>query len=396
MMQCRFPPTPTLFARVLSAMMVGLLIGSLLAFLQTPLALGQTPVASPVAGGLDVHTEVAVDFPTGLHFKATLAAPGGRIDITTDEVDLIYQTGNEDAEHLLIVSGSDLTQSSATTITVDTAIDLQQAGIPPGLELTFWWQVVRQGSRIAASTPERTLWFDNRQDWHELSSSQVQLHYFDLDPSFAQQILDSAQRTVTELESSYSLERSRMLSIWVYPDQASFRGSLPANSRDTIAGGSFIGYSLITAVIPNGSTSEIGRIIPHEVSHQVLFQVTQNPFTVLPVWFDEGMATHTQIGGTSAYMGMVINASRNDALFNLPSLAASFPFVPSQATLAYAVSWSAIDYIQQTYGEKGIASMIDAYKSGVSGDQVIQNALGITMEQLNADWKAWVASQTSS
>ncbi|MGI8486290.1 MAG: peptidase MA family metallohydrolase, partial [Thermomicrobiales bacterium] len=123
---------------------------------------------------------------------------------------------------------------------------------------------------------------------------------------------------------------------------------------------------------------------------------TQNPFTVLPVWFDEGMATHTQIGGTSAFMGIVISASRNDALFNLPSLAASFPFDPSQATLAYAASWSAIEYIEQTSGEQGIAAMIEAYKSGVSGNQVIQHALDITMEQLNADWKAWVASQHPS
>ena len=376
--------------------MVGVLLGSLFAFLHISPLLAQTPAASPVAGGFDAQTEVTVDFPVGLQFTSTLSAPGSTIDIATDEVDLIYQTGNEDAEHLIILPVSDLTQVDATTITVATAVDLQQASVPAGMELTFWWQIERKGNRVATSMPERTTWFDNRQDWNEISSSQIQLHYFDLNPGFAQQILDSAQSTVTELETSYSLERSRMLSIWIYPDQASFRGSLPANSRDTIAGGSFIGYSLITAVIPNGSSGEIGRIIPHEISHQVLFQATQNPFTVLPVWFDEGMATHTQIGGTSAFMGMVINASRNDALFNLPSLAASFPFVPSQATLAYAASWSAIEYIEQTYGEKGIAAMIDAYKSGVSGDQVIQNALGITMEQLNADWKAWVASQTPS
>lgn len=392
----RRPPTPMSFARVLSAMMIGVLIGGLLACLQISPLLAQSPAASPVAAGVDARTEVTVDFPAGLHLKTTLSVPGEPIDITSDEVDLIFQTGDEDAEHLIIVPVSNLTQVNATAISVVTAVDFQRASVPPGLELTFWWRIERNGHLIAASTPERTSWFDNRQDWTELSSDQIQLHYFNLEPGFAQQILDSAQSTVTELKTSYSLERSRMLSIWIYPDQASFRGSLPANSRDTIAGGSFIGYSLITAVIPNGSISEIGRIIPHEVSHQVLFQATQNPFTVLPVWFDEGMATHTQIGGTSAFMGMVINASRNDALFNLPSLAASFPFDPSQATLAYAASWSAIDYIEQTYGEKGIAAMIEAYKSGVSGDQVIQHALGITMEQLNANWKAWVASQHPS
>jgi len=372
-----------------------ILIGALLASQQVLPSRAQTPVALTI-GDLETNSKVSVDFPTGLRFDATLSLTDGTMSIQTDEVDLVYLVGDDETERMIVVPGSDLRQVDDRTIAVESPIDLQQAGVPPGLEVTFWWQVDRAGTTLTRSKPDKANWFDSRQAWTELSTAQINLHYFGLDADFADRILDSAQSTMTTLESSYSLTHSREISIWVYPDQKSFRGSLPANSRDTIAGGSYIGFSLVTAVIPNQSTTEIGRVIPHEVSHQVLFQATRNPFTILPVWFDEGMATHTQIGGTSAYMGMVVNASANDALFDLMSLAASFPFVPPQATLAYASSWSAIEYIEQTYGQHGIAALIAAFESGVSYDQVIRDALGISMDQLNADWKSWVAAQVPS
>lgn len=369
-----------------------ILIGALLVSHHVMPALGQMSGTYPVEE-LTATSKVAIDFPTGLRFTTTLSLVDAQMNIQTDEVDLVYLIGDDETERLIIVPVSELRQVDDRTIAVGTLIDFQQAGIPPGLEITFWWQVNRDNLALARSQPDKTTWIDNRQEWSELSTAQVHLHYFDLDADFARGILDSAQSTITRLESTYSLDNNRAVSIWVYPNQDSFRGSLPANSRDTIAGGSYIGFSLIAAVIPNKSTSEIGRVIPHEISHQVLFQATRNPFTILPVWFDEGMATHTQVGGTSSYMGMVINASVSDSLFDLTSLAASFPFVPSQATLAYASSWSAIQYIEQKYGQEGITALIAAFKSGVSYDQVIRDALGISMDQLNADWKAWIASQ---
>ncbi len=379
------------FARLWFAMLIGML---LVPFLVVPAA-AQTPVASPAAE-LEAKTSVTVDFPTGLRLNATLTSPEAGNNPADDEVDLMFRVGDEVTERLVIVPAADIHTKGNSEIAISTVVDFQHAGIPPGLDITYWWQIHHDGEIAAASQEETTRWFDNRQEWLQIESEQVRLNYFGLDLAFAHQIVESAQSTITRLEASYSLQRSRPLSIWVYPTQESFRGSLPPNSRDTIAGGSFIGYSLITAVIPDGSTSEIGRVIPHEVSHQVLFQATQNPYTILPVWFDEGMATHTQVGGTSNYMGMVKNASVNDALFDVQSLAASFPFVPSQATLAYAASWSAIEYIEQTYGEHGIAAMIAAFKSGVSYDQVVRDALGISMEDLNSNWKAWVAAQISS
>ncbi|MBA2776908.1 MAG: hypothetical protein H0U31_09290, partial [Chloroflexia bacterium] len=101
-----------------------------------------------------------------------------------------------------------------------------------------------------------------------------------------------------------------------------------------------------------------------------------------------------QVGGTSGYMEMAIRAHRDDALFDLGSLDVSFPYLPSQATLAYAASWTAVEYIEVTYGDEGIAALIDAFATGVPYDEAMTNAIGIDGDRLNDDWKAWIAAQS--
>ena len=51
---------------------------------------------------------------------------------------------------------------------------------------------------------------------------------------------------------------------------------------------------VIMAVLPPGNYDEVGRVVPHEISHQVLHQATDNPFSRPPQWLNEGLAVYWQ------------------------------------------------------------------------------------------------------
>lgn len=347
-----------------------------------------SPEASPLATASIVdRTAVAIDFPAGLRFTGDLTLPE---DATM--LSFLYQAGYDDGWNLIDVPASDITRHGDGTVTIDTTFDFQVLQVPLGIHLAYRWAAGTPEGQVVSGIVE-TDWYDNRQPWQVLTSDQIVLHFYGMDAAFAQTILESAQGTVTDLERRYDLARSERLSLWIYPEASAFRDGLPANFRESVVGGSVVGYPLIVAVIPPGSDSEVGRIIPHEISHQVLFQATRNPFSLLPTWFDEGMATHIQIGGTSGYLGMAIAAEKQDALFDLASLAGSFPYTPSQASLAYAASWTAIAYIEERWGEGGNAALIRAFGEGLPEDEAIPQALGISMTQFTADWKSWLAAQ---
>lgn len=336
---------------------------------------------------IDASSEVEIDFPHGIVIDADLEWEGAGDGA---DLELLYSTAGRETETLVFVP-----YVAAQPVQVEVAIDLQSGFVPSGVEIEYRWRLVDDLQVIAESETESTVWFDDRWDWQLIESQQVRVHYYYHDETFARQILDSAQATVTELEMRYRLDRSDPLDVWIYPTSEDFRSAQQPNSRESIAGASYPGFLLIVAVIPAGATSEIGRVILHEVSHQVLYQAIDNPFTVPPLWFDEGMATHFQVGGTSGYMEMVIRAHRVDALFDLDSLDVSFPFLSAQATLAYATSWSALEFIEERWGDEGIAALIDEFATGAPYDDAIMTALGIDGDQLNDEWKAWIAAQAN-
>jgi hypothetical protein len=257
-----------------------------------------------------------------------------------------------------------------------------------------WNWVLRGDQGQLATTPTETAtWYDDRQDWKHRSEDRVNLHYTGLDASFADAVMISVQETIAEIQRRFDIVLTRPFELWVYPTAAPFREAVIPNSRETMVAATYPDFSVILAVVPNGDERELARVVPHEVAHVVLFHATENPFTYLPLWFNEGMATHFQTGGTSGYLDMVIDALERDNLFSLTSIDISFPYTAYEATLAYAASWSAVEYIEDTWGDPGIARLIDAYASGVNWEVALQSALGVSYEELDHGWRAWIAAQ---
>ena len=354
---------------------------------RTVVAQGATPVPPPVAV-FDVRTETTIDFPRGIGFRADLGAIADR---GADRIEFRYTIAGNPTEHLVFVTMSG--QTTRRRGLVELVVDLQSEFVPSGVTLEYQWEIWAGSTTIGETTPERVTWHDTRWPWETISAEQVRLHSYGLTPAFAASIIASAQATVTDLERRYALVRSQPIDIWVYPNAEDFRGAQQQNSREAVAGASYAGFSLIVAVIPEGDTREVGRVIPHEISHQVLYQATRNPFSLPPLWFDEGLATHYQIGGTDGYPRMVAEALQEGRLFQLDSLDTAFPFTPAEATLAYAVGWSAVEFIQQHYGDGGIERLIAAFAIGDSFDAAIQGALGVSLVELDNQWRAWIQQQ---
>lgn len=383
--------------RTLRTVTVLMMLLTTLAGVGHPLLPVTVSVAQPstpaAAEPLKATTQTVIDFPRGITVTGSLNLTGLALD-ESGSFDLLYHIGTDETIHLVPATMGN--GSADAVVPVEAMIDLQSSFVPAGVELSLFWRVPLDNGRYAESDPTPIQWFDTRWDWQAITSSQVTLRFFDLDSAFAGRILDSAQSTVSDLERRFALERSDPISVWIYPSAEAFRGAQQPNSREAVAGASYPGFLLITAIIPDGNDREIGRVIPHEVSHQILYQATRNPFTLPPLWFDEGIATHYQIGGTDGFLEMVIRAEERGELFDLGSLDASFPYSPEQTTLAYAASWSAIAHIRDVHGDEGIAALIRGFATGAPYPDAIEQALGLSKDELNREWRSWIARQGSS
>ncbi len=336
------------------------------------------------AGPINITSSSAeAHFPDDITF--TLAATS---DVDIVRLELIYAVGHQET-----LNGVLADIAPAKRIDLSLPVDLRLRYEPPGVDIVFHWRLVDAAGTMTESDPQVVLWQDNRFTWDVIQTDQVSVYAYNDDPDFNNDILSSAQATIDELQTRFGVERSRPLRIWVYNSSDDFSGAQASNSESWIAGASYPELGLILAVLPPSNRAELGRVVPHEVSHQVLHQATDNPFNWPPPWLDEGLAVYYQEGGNESFPAMVATAEAEGRLPSLRALNSEFPYDPGETRLAYAASLDVVRYLIDEFGEQKIAALIDIYREGVSHDEAVQRALGVSLDELDQQWKESIAAR---
>ncbi len=335
------------------------------------------PAQAPELDATFTNVNSAADFPAGITFS---------VEFETDEpisrAELLYASDGEESLRLVTVPFTDPMARSVSYF-----LDLQVYYFPPGIDFVFQWRLTGENGLRAESIQARAPWLDDRFAWTVIQTPELQVATYDGNAAFAQQILDSAQQAVDRIQTDLGAELDQQVRIWAYVNTTDFSGTKAPNSEEWSVGVAYPSLKLIMAVLPTGDTTEVGRVIPHEISHQVVAQAIRNPFKLLPTWLDEGIAVGYQENGNSHFPGMVQEAADRGALFSVRALNASFPYDGNQATLGYAQSFSIVNFIRDTWGQEGLANLVATYRDGVNHDQAALRALGVDLDELDRLWK---------
>jgi hypothetical protein len=175
--------------------------------------------------------------------------------------------------------------------------------------------------------------------------------------------------------------------IWLYKSQEQLRGALAPNSRDWIGGAIYANLALIVATATEGEERGLLRMLPHEIVHQVFFDATDNPFVNPATWLDEGLAGYGQRAAKEGYDDIALKAYREGALPSLQSMISEWGSLRDDATIAYAASYSVVTFIIDSMGEAAIVDLVAAYREGLSHDQAVEQALGMSMDELDERWR---------
>ena len=138
----------------------------------------------------------------------------------------------------------------------------------------------------------------------------------------------------------------------------------------------------------NRDPLDLQATVAHEITHIVLEHRTQNSFGGLPAWLHEGLATtvEAEITERFPYDDIMTRLVDQDDFVSLRGITGSFPAAGQAAVNAYAQSNSLVTYIIETWGSEGIAELLEAYAGGVSDDEAVREALGVSLEELDRGW----------
>lgn len=149
-------------------------------------------------------------------------------------------------------------------------------------------------------------------------------------------------------------------------------------------------------VVPSGEgrpllDPEGRRVLRHEWAHLALHQ--HLGALRVPRWFDEGYAQYASGGwdATEAWRLRVLLAMRRAPAMD--SLTLSWPRDRAAAGVAYLLAASALDYLLQNSGERGLEIFLDRWLQEESFETALRGTFGVTSGQLEADWRRWVKSR---
>jgi hypothetical protein len=355
--------------------LVALVVGTIGLLVPLPKPAGATEVVVS-------EQSVEIDFPDRLTFNLEVDASE-----PIERLELRYQPVYSDvarAERPAFERGR--------TVSVNHELDTRIQYLPPGIEIEYRWLITFADGQVAETDTQSFLYIDNRYDWQQVSANGVTIYYYQGGSGFGEAALDVTQRTIDRFSEDFDVALEKPINVVLYGSVSEFQDALPYNSPEWIGGFADPGMNLIVAGIApgDGAATEMGRMLTHEAIHLMVDQATSNPFNSAPRWLDEGLAIIYQEVQEQRF-GRVLNlAVEEGRLIPVRALRSSFPSDPDLAIQSYAQSQSIVEYLVDEHGYESVSRLLQTYREGVSHEEAVQRSLGMSLDQLDADWKRWL------
>jgi len=342
---------------------------------------------SLVAAGDDIAviaSDVEVDFPSQAVF--TLEAES-YVDIV--DVCLYYQVDKMNYAEVVSEGWADFTP--ANRIEANWVWDMENASLPPGAEVTYWWRIEDAAGNQFETSPEVTQFDDDRYPWQSLTvtvpqGGELTLFWYEGGDSFARELMDTCKEGLARLTQDIGTYPERPIKIYIYASTSDLQGAM-VFPQEWTGGVAFTEFSTIAIGISPGELDWGKRALVHELTHLVVHQATFSPYGQLPLWLDEGLAMHNEGELDPVLRSYLEAAILEDELISVRSLCSPFSAYYEIACLSYAQSYSLVGYLLDNYGQDRMLDLLTLLKQGSTYDEALTEVYGFDIDGLDARWR---------
>jgi len=356
---------------------------SIFVFLLALISLGFTSLPQDQSGFAATDVNISYNFGQQITFLARLTSnvPIQQAFITFREVD------EENSQVALLTLNAD----GSTKYQYDASQHL----IAPFATIEFSYQATLTNNQTVTTGPFYFRYNDNRFAWKQLTADSVTVHWYNGDNVFGQAALDAARVGLQNISQTLPVSLNPPVDVYIYADYDDLVSSLTLGGRQWEAGHAdpSIGVGML-AVAPSDTQSiDLQQLVPHELTHIMLYRSLGDGFNRLPTWLEEGIASMEELDPNPDYANTLEVASKNNSLLSFEDLCASFPADSGRAYLAFAESQSFVRFLRDTYGNTGIVALTKAYADGLDCNLGATRAVGVPLNQLDTRWRETVLGQ---
>ena len=227
---------------------------------------------------------------------------------------------------------------------------------------------------------------------------------FKLDKTEAAQLLPYMQAElhtiIATYEKKYRMTLPGPVQVEVYPNHEDFAvrtTGMPGLGALGVTFGEVIAMDSPSARKPGDFNW--GSTLWHEMSHVFILTATNHR---VPRWFTEGLAVHEEGKRSPEWSARVtpevLLAIHDKKLLPVVDLDRGFvvPQYPSQVIVSYFQAGAICDFIEAKWGEDKLLDMVHSYAHLQTTTQAIQQDLGVSTEQFDQQYLAWINQKYGS
>jgi len=228
------------------------------------------------------------------------------------------------------------------------------------------------------------------QPWSQVERDGIYVQYHPPNRLAARELLDEAVAARKAVVDFFLYKAPVNFRVLLTGDRAEFRRILGNKVPDWGGGIALPGRGAIILFMPNMASWEkpLPAILRHEITHLVLYQAMKGRH--IPLWLNEGLAMYLSREWRPGEGFIVAKNLLFNSLIPLDELNYRFPDQRDRASLAYQLSYSAVSYMVEKYGEDGLKSLLFSLMAGKGFPAALREELGVDFAAFQSAWMAWL------
>jgi hypothetical protein len=275
-----------------------------------------------------------------------------------------------------------------TQIVVKHIEKLEAGQYSPGTILRTWWQISTEDGGVLTTDEATLVYNDDKQNWKQIHGAQVDYYWYGQDEAKAKDLAKRADDAIAHLATDTGVTLSKRVRIYAYNSQNDMRIALAKRStgydEQIMTLGQASGQDVLLLLATH---RDVNQTIAHELSHIVVGIATDNPYTDLPNWLNEGLAMYAEGKLPSGNQSALEAGIRADTLLSIRSMS-SYTGQASQVDLFYGEAYSIVDYMLKTYGRDKMQRLLGVFAEGTLQEEALQRAYGLGLDDLDNGWRA--------
>jgi len=266
--------------------------------------------------------------------------------------------------------------------------ELEAGQFAPGTILRSWWQLTTDDGTTQISEPGTFAYDDHHHDWKIIAGERVDLYWYGSDKDNAQELLEAADGAVARLEEEIGISVEQRPRVYVYNNRQEMSKALSRRSESydpfVLTLGVKVDESTVLLLGPHRHSR---LTLAHELSHVVVGMATDNPYTALPRWLDEGLAMYAEEELPADNAEALKRAIKRDDLLSIRSMT-SYSGRADLVDLYYGEVYSVVDFMLSEYGSDKMRELLTVFSEGIRQEEALLRVYGFGLGELDTRWRA--------